>query len=93
MRGSFISVGSNLAGTVCVSHHWENRRAKRHTPTYDSAVVTREPRARRIGRSSAPEVISRVGEIVGLGFVKEARLSTILLRQDDLIEQFDTWVI
>ena len=94
-RGSFIRVGSSLAGTGCLVR---NRRlgmswAGKLTSADDSAVIPREPRAWGCRRCSTPEMFRRVGEEIASGFAEEAGAATVAFGEDDFVEQFDGRVV
>lgn len=55
--------------------------------------VAREPRTWRSCCCSSPEMIARVGEEVGTAPAEQACPASVLLTQDDLIEQLDVRIV
>lgn len=80
-RGSFIRVGSSLAGTVNAgqfmarSYHGRGQ----HTSAHDLPIVAGEASIRRRCGSRAPQMIRCVGKEVGARFVEDRRASTVFL--------------
>lgn len=66
---------------------------ERLTTGDDLTVITWESRIRRGCRSCAPEVIAIIREEINFRFVEKGRLSSISLRENDFVEQFDGGVI